>query len=788
MSDTLKVTLPVYGMHCASCASNIERRIKKLKGVGACEVSLGTEKIKLEYDPQKTNVGEMNKVIEPIGYKIGEDQHHENHNQMEHDHLESNIPKDKKLKDLKSQRNKLFFILPVTFATFILMMWEILSSSTFPIPMQLYQSVMLIVATIFMFWIGSPFIKEVVTFVKYRVANMYTLVGIGTLTAYFFSAFVILFPQFREALSLPEMNYFDVTIIVIGFVTLGRYLETKSKMQTGEAVEELMGLQAKKAILLVQKLSKNRVRELESRGYHIHDELEVNIDDIQKGDILLVKPGGRIPIDGIILNGSTSIDESMITGEPIPMDKAKGDNVVGGTINLQGAIQIEVVKVGEGTLLSQIIKLVEDAQSSKAPIQKLADQISSIFVPLVLIIALITLVSWLTIGTYFLGFDQALSLGILCFVSVLVIACPCALGLATPTAIVTGTGLGAKNGILIKNAESLEKLYKVGAVILDKTGTITIGAPSLTDVIVINRNELKETKAIKILASLEHNSEHPIAKAIIEEAKERGIELVEVENFRAIEGKGVSAEIINKDGRSEKFYAGNVKLIQELGVNYSAEVVENLTKEGKTPIILSNNKEVLAVFAVADKVKENAEYAIASLHELGLKVVMLTGDDKKTADYIAKRVGIDEVIANVLPHEKAEKVKQVQSEMKDSSRNLVAMVGDGINDAPALAQSDVGIAMSTGTDIAIESAEVILLKGDVSKIYKSIRLSRLTIRIIKQNLFWAFFYNILGIPLAAGLLFPFFGIVLNPIFAGLAMALSSVSVVANSLRLRFIKL
>lgn len=775
MSNSIKVTIPVEGMHCASCASVIEGKLKKLEGVISCEVSLGTEKAKLEYDPERIDITEMNNAIDPIGYHLqGHEQNSDNHS---HDHSGINLSKEAKLKELKNLKQKVQITLPITLLVFFIMTWELSASlgfslPMFPISMEFYNPIILIIATFVMFGIGMTFIKEVGIFIRHRVANMYTLVGIGTLTAYIFSAFIILFPQIRSSLNLPATTYFDVTIIVIGFVTLGRYLESKSKFQTGESVEKLINLQSKSAIIF-----KDGV------------EQEVDIKSVKVGNILIVKPGGRIPLDGVVLEGTTSIDESMITGEPIPVDKNINDIVVGGTINKQGYIKIKATKVGFDTTLSQIINLVEEAQQSKAPIQKLADKVSSIFVPLVLVIALITLIAWLIIGTATVGFNQALSLGLLCFVGVLVIACPCALGLATPTAIVTATGLGARNGILIKNAESLEKLHKVKTIVLDKTGTITEGKPSVTD-IYIEDASISESLALRILASIENNSEHPIAKAIIEEAKKRNVELFDIKDFAAIEGKGVKGMIPDNElNNLNIFYAGNKKLIETLELDYNKSFVDSLADEGKTPILLAGgkdeeNKKVLAVFAVSDKLKENSAETIEALHKLGLKVVILTGDDKKTADYITKTLKVDEVIANVLPNEKSEKIKEIQKKQN----GLVAMVGDGINDAPALSQADVGIAMSTGTDVAIESAEVVLLKGDISKTYKAIKLSKTAIRIIRENLFWAFFYNILGIPLAAGLLFPLLGIILNPIFAGLAMAFSSVSVVANSLRLKFYKL
>lgn len=490
-------------------------------------------------------------------------------------------------------------------------------------------------------------------------------------------------------------------------------------------------------------------------------------------DIVVVKPGGKVPVDGIIVEGNSSVDESMITGEPIPVEKNINDNVIGGTINKQGSFKFKATKIGAETMLSQIIKMVDSAQGSKAPIQGLADKISEVFVPAVLIIAVITLIAWLIIGSVFLPFNQALSLGILCFTGVLVIACPCALGLATPTAIIVATGKGAQNGILIKDAESLEKLYKVNVVVTDKTGTLTKGKPEVTDIKNISLDN--ENTLLQILTSLENKSEHPLAEAIINKANELDINILPVENFKIIEGKGLQGTI-----NSTLYYAGNIALLKDLNIDFDIKVIDELTNIGKTPVFLSAQGKLLGIIGIADTIKENAKETVGKLNKLGIKVVMLTGDNQNTANYIAKQLGITEVIAEVLPQDKSKKIKELQQAGK-----IVAMVGDGINDAPALAQADVGIAMATGTDIAIESASITLLKGDFSKVLHAIRLSKFTLNAIKQNLFWAFAYNIIGIPLAAGLLYPFFGVLLNPIFAGLAMALSSISVVTNSLRLKY---
>ncbi|MFS8130669.1 MAG: heavy metal translocating P-type ATPase, partial [Candidatus Dojkabacteria bacterium] len=777
-TENVKVTLPVKGMHCASCSQTIEKTLKKQDGVVACEVNYGNEKAKIVYDPKKTSIAKLSSKIEPFGYSLQQEQHSmpDGSMMMDHDmknmdpnmkgmdhseHLGLNQSREDKLKELEKQKTKVLFIMPLTVIVFAFMIWQILSlaSTTFPqffIPDAIYNPILLVFASISLFWVGLDFLKEVITFIKYRVSTMYTLIGIGTSVAYIYSAIVVLFPQIIEALKLPMHTYFDITIVVVGFVYLGKYIESRSKLQTGEAIEKLLGLQAKTAVV-------------EREG----NEIEISIAEVVEGDIIIIKPGGKIPVDGVIVEGSSSIDESMITGEPIPVDKTINENVIGGTINKQGHLKVKALKVGNATLLSQIIKMVDEAQGSRAPIQKLADQISGVFVPAVLIISVLTLVLWIVVGSQFMDFGQALSIGLTCFVGVLVIACPCALGLATPTAIIVGTGIGAKNGILIKDAESLEKFHKVDTIVTDKTGTITKGKPEVTEI--ISMNNLSENEILKIIASLEKLSEHPLAEAIVNKAKESNIEMKKVEDFKIIEGKGLTGKV---DG--EIYYAGNLKLLADLKLVIDKSKLDKFTKEGKTPVILSTKNEVIALIAIADTLKDNIKETIIELHKLGLKVVMMTGDNLDTAKYIASQVGLDDVIAEVLPNEKAEKIKELQSQGK-----IVAMLGDGINDAPALAQADIGIAMGTGTDIAIESAQITLLKGDFSKVLQAIKLSRFTMSAIKQNLFWAFAYNIVGIPLAAGLLYPFFGILLNPAFAGLAMGASSVSVVANSLRLRF---
>jgi len=757
MKETL---LNIKGMHCSSCAVIIQKKISPLEGVKDISVNFATEQASISFDPEKISLEIMNEKIDPLGYSlVAEEQPTP---LKEENNSQTVIPnaKTEKLQELAKMKVKAQFVLPIALMIFFLMMWEIGAGffeyiPNFSIPMEFFNTISLILSSIVLFWIGQPFLSGVVKFIKFRVANMDTLIGIGTSVAYSYSVIITLFPQVRAALNLPETTYFDVTIVVIGFVVFGKYLEARSRLRTGEAIEKLLGLQAKTALV-----------------WKDGAEVEVPLSEVVLGDLIIVKPGSKIPVDGVITEGASSIDESMITGESIPVDKKEGDAVVGATINKQGSFRFKATKIGADTLLSQIIKMVESAQGSKAPIQAFADKISSIFVPVVLLIALVTIIIWLTVGASYLGFSTALSYGIFSFVSVLVIACPCALGLATPTAIIVGVGKGAEQGILVRNAEGLEKMHKVDTIVVDKTGTITKGQPEVTDIISLKEGTLDQA-ILQLTASLESLSEHPLATAITKKAQEEKIKLDSVEDFLALEGVGVEGMIKGM----------KIEVHKPSADDKEREDIKRLQAEGKTVVILEVDGAKLGLIAISDKLKDNAKEAITNLHAQGVKVIMLTGDNKLAAQYIATQAGIDSVMAEVLPQEKAGKIKQLQAD-----GHKVAMVGDGINDAPALVQADVGIAMGTGTDIAIESADITLLGGDISKISKTLSLSVITMRGIKQNLFWAFIFNIVGIPLAAGAFFPLFGWLLNPAFAGLAMAFSSVFVVSNSLRIKTKKL
>lgn len=723
--------IKIKGMHCASCASIIERRLGKLNGVKSVSVNFATETAKIEYQEKITNHEMMNKSISELGYSFDLYKEHDT-NQHKPDELEP---------------NKVQFIFPISLFVFLIMIWDMAARyfsfvPNLPIPMDILNIIFLILATVTIFWVGKPYLRGVFTFAKHKMANMDTLIGLGTGAAYFYSLIIFLFPQIKAKLGLGNDSYFDVTITVIGFVTLGKYLEASSKLKTGEAIKKLLGLQSKTALVLRD-----------------GKEIIIPINEVKNGDVLIVKPGEKVPVDGTVIMGDSSIDESMISGEPIPVDKKIGDQVIGATINKQGCFQMKATGVGEKTMLAQIIKTVEDASNSKAPIQSLADKISGVFVPIVLVIAILSFALWLIVG-------QNLTMAILSLVGVLVIACPCALGLATPTAIIVGVGRGAENGILIKNAESLQKLSEIKTIVMDKTGTITKGEAEVTDIEIVDK-KMDKAEILKYAASVENLSEHPLAKSIVKKAKEEKIELTTCKNFSIIEGVGVKGTVNNKK-----------VLIQKL-----SNKDNDLIKQGKTVVEVIIDNKIVSLIALSDSLKEGITETVALLHKKGIKVIMLTGDNKSAANFMAQSAGIDEVIAEVLPNQKAQKIKELQEKGLK-----VAMVGDGINDAPALIQADVGIAMATGTDIAIESAGITLLMGDIKKVAKAVELSTATMKTIKQNLFWAFIYNIIGIPIAAGILYPIWKIGLNPVFAGMAMAGSSVSVVGNSLRLKLKKL
>ena len=735
---TEKVTLGIQGMTCASCVNKIEEALRGLEGVLQANVNFASEKASVEYLPSLVDVSGLKKAVADAGYEAfpsdveGIDPEKAAH--------------EAKVKELRIKIGIGALIsIPVFFGSY---------PSLFPWVPDVIQNfiVLWILTTPVQFWVGWQFYKGTWAALKHKTSDMNTLIAVGTSAAYLYSVGLILFPAFFEAQGVAREVYFDTSTIIITLILLGRYLETVARGRTSEAIKKLIGMQAKTARVI-----RNGV------------ERDIPVEEVIPGDLILVRPGEKIPVDGLIQEGYSSIDESMITGESIPVDKKIGDEVIGATINKTGAFKFEATKVGKDTVLAQIIKLVEAAQGSKAPIQRLVDKVTSYFVPVVITAAIVTAIVW-----YLWGPAPALTYALLNFVAVLIIACPCALGLATPTSIMVGTGKGAENGILIRSGEALETAHKLTALIFDKTGTLTKGEPALTDVFV--GDGIEATKLLGLVASAERGSEHPLGQAIVNGAKEREIDLFEPQDFSAIPGKGILARI---DGHA--VLAGNLKLMSEKGISLNGleEKARIFSDQGKTPMYVAVDGRPAGVIAVADTLKPNSVDAVAQLHRLGLKVVMITGDNRRTAEAIARQVGIDRVLAEVLPEDKAKEVKKLQEE-----REIVGMVGDGINDAPALAQANVGIAIGTGTDVAMEAADITLMSGDLRGVVTAIALSKATMRNIKQNLFWAFGYNTALIPVAAGILYPFFSILLSPIIAAAAMAASSVSVVSNALRLR----
>jgi Cu+-exporting ATPase len=758
-----KISLGVSGMTCASCVSHIEKALKEHDGVSSVNVNLATEKATVEYDPATVGMTDFRKAIEGAGYGIRSEMVGETF--VEPDTVTSAAHHEARI-----LRKKLVVSGIIGIYMFLIMISELTGGAWLPSFLG-NKYLLWALATPVQFWAGWQFYKGLWAGLKHKTANMNTLIAVGTSVAYVYSIAAILFPNFIAAGGRGAHVYFETSVLIIALILLGRFLEARAKGQTSEAIKKLMGLQAKTA-----------------RVIRSGEEVDIPVEEVQVGDIIIVRPGEKVPVDGRITEGYSSVDESMITGESIPVEKGAGDGVIGATINKTGSFRFEATKVGRETALAQIIKLVEEAQGSKAPIQRLADIISAYFVPAVIVIAAITFIIWL-----FIGPAPALTFALLNAVAVLIIACPCALGLATPTAIMVGTGKGAENGVLIRSAEALETAHKIKAIILDKTGTLTQGKPAVTDVVTTLGSN--EAKLLSLAASAEQGSEHPLGEAIVTAAREKNLTLSKTTEFNAIPGHGIESRI-----NGQKVLLGNLKLVQKRGIHLNGleSKALQLSEEGKTPMFVSIDDEVAGIIAVADTLKPSSKETVSQLHGLGLEVVMLTGDNKRTAEAIAKQVGIDRVLAEVLPEHKAREVKRLQEE-----GNVVAMVGDGINDAPALAQANVGIAIGTGTAVAMEAADITLMSGDLRGLVTAISLSKGTMRTIKQNLFWAFAYNTALIPVAAGVLYLIFGQTgtpeglkfffgdygfLNPVLAALAMAASSITVVSNSLRLRGFRL
>ncbi len=810
-------TFPVTGMNCAACSARVEKTVQSLSGVVRAAVNLATERLTVTYLPGIIAPAGIAKAVQDAGYRM----------LVAEDGAAPAEPGAAAEEERRRQVSliRLKFIVSLAVGAILMLMMLIPESW---LSMQIQWYIMFALATPVQFWAGGQFYRGAWAALRHRTTDMNTLIAVGTSVAYLYSAAVTFFPgAFERAAGagFEAAVYYDSAVIIIGLILLGRWLEARAKGQTSAAMRRLVGLQAKTARVVRPAPAAGTATEaavamqaapgsvagadVGARACSLADvpgvedpadpagdsacslatrpvavsngdtiEIDIPVDEVFVGDVIVVRPGEKIPVDGVVLEGRSTVDESMLTGESIPVEKGPGDDVIGATLNRTGSFRFRATKVGRDTALAQIVRLVEEAQGSKAPIQRLADYIASIFVPVVLGIAVLTFLIW-----YFFGPEPAFTLALLAFVSVVIIACPCAMGLATPTAIVVGTGKGAENGILIRSGEALERAYKLDVIVLDKTGTLTRGKPEVTDIVVVQVSRgngatmaLTENELLRLAASAERGSEHPLGEAIVEEAKSRQLQLAEVSHFSAMPGRGVEAVIEGAD-----ILLGNHRLLDERG--YSLNGLEatagRLAEEGKTPMFVVVGGAVAGIIGVADVLKPDSADAVRGLQALGLEVYMITGDNQRTAEAIARQAGISHVLAEVLPERKAQAVKELQAAGK-----VVAMVGDGINDAPALAQADIGIAIGTGTDVAMETSDITLIRGDLTPIGTSIRLSRATMRVIKQNLGWAFGYNIALIPIAAGILYPAFGILLDPMFAAVAMALSSVSVLTNSLRLR----
>lgn len=722
---TSELTLSLVGMTCATCAGTIEQALQRVEGVISASVNFAAEKAMIHYNPEVATVARLKKAVADAGYQARVSDASAQDSEGEARERES-----RKLKFLVMF--SFFFAIP----TFIL-------SFVSPLETSANNWVLLALATPVQLFVGRIFYIGTYRAFRNRRANMDTLIAMGTSAAYIYSLFVIASPD-----TFTGHVYFDTAALIISLILLGRYLEARAKGKTSQAIKKLMGLQPKTANIIVD-----------------GREVEVPIEDVEVGNIVAVRPGEKIPVDGIVVEGTSAVDESMLTGESMPNEKSEGDQVTGATINKNGFIKFRATKVGKDTALAQIIRLVEQAQGSKAPIQRLADTVSGVFVPIVIGIAIVTLLAW-----YFVA-GEPFVFAMTAFIAVLVIACPCALGLATPTAIMVGTGKGAQNGILIKSAEALERSHRIKIIVFDKTGTLTKGKPAVTDTVAVNG--FSQEEVLRLAAVAEKGSEHPLGQAIVEAANNGDHQLADPEEFKALAGRGVVAKVEGKE-----VLLGNRALMEENSVDASAfeESIRELESQGKTVMLTAVDRKLAALIAVADTLKESAAPTIKSLHDMGIETVMITGDNRRTAQAMARQVGIDKVLAEVFPEDKAIEVRKLQD-----SGKVVAMVGDGINDAPALAQADIGIALGSGTDVAMESADIVLVKDDLRDVVGSIKLSRYTIRKIRQNLFWAFFYNTAGIPIAAGILYPALGLLLNPIIAAAAMGFSSISVVSNSL-------
>ncbi|SFF08561.1 heavy metal translocating P-type ATPase [Trichococcus pasteurii] len=744
ISNTVKKTFNIEGMTCASCAQTIEKATQKLRGVNLSSVNLATEKLVVEYDPGMVNLTDIIKAVMDSGYEAHEEV-------ATADTVDQD--KEKKQKEIKSLWNRFLISALFTAPLLYIAMGHLVNAPLpdFINPMMNPEAfaIVQLVLTLPVVVVNSKIYRNGFKALSKGHPNMDSLISLGTSAAFLYGVFATVMIFLGEVAYANEL-YYETAAVILALIVLGKYLETLTKGKTSEAIKKLMGLAPKTALVV-------------RNG----KESEISIDEVVVGDIIVVRPGGKMPVDGVVIEGLTSVDESMLTGESIPVEKSVGDAIIGASINKNGTIRYKATKVGKDTALSQIIKLVEDAQGSKAPIAKMADIISGYFVPIVIAIAILSAIAW-----YFAGQTGVFALTIA--ISVLVIACPCALGLATPTAIMIGTGKGAEHGVLFKSGTALETTHKLNTIVFDKTGTITEGKPKVTDI--ITAEGISETELLTLSASAEKGSEHPLGEAIVNSAEEKGLAFLKTETFNAIPGHGIEVTI-----NGQHLLLGNKKLMDErhIGLGNLASASDALASQGKTPMYIAKDGKIAGIIAVADTVKESSLRAIKKLHKMGIEVAMITGDNKRTAEAIAKQVGIDRVLSEVLPEDKANEVKKLQDEGKK-----VGMVGDGINDAPALAQADVGIAIGSGTDVAIESADVVLMRSDLMDVPTAVELSKSTIRNIKENLFWAFAYNIFGIPFAMGVVYAFGGPLLSPVIAAAAMSFSSISVLLNALRLK----
>jgi len=836
--DLITASFPVIGMSCAACSSRVEKTVQGLQGVTRAVVNLATETLTVTYVRGAISPGEIAKAVTSAGYGLvlpeggapgagprGDGAAAQSGAQSGAAARAAAADPVAVAEAARRRQTRLLlvkFIVALVVGAILMLMMLIPESW---VAMERQWLVMFVLATPVQFWVGAQFYRGAWAALRHRTSDMNTLIAVGTSVAYLYSAVATFFPRALEGAAgagFEAAVYYDSAVIIIGLVLLGRYLEARAKGQTSASMRRLMGLQAKTARVL------RRSGDTGPGATGGMRELDVPVEEVVVGDVIVVRPGEKVPVDGVVLEGRSAVDESMLTGESIPVEKGPADQVIGATLNRTGSFSFRATKVGRDTALAQIVRLVEEAQGSKAPIQRLADRIAGVFVPIVLAVAIATFLIW-----YFVGPEPRFTLALLAFVSVVVIACPCAMGLATPTAIVVGTGKGAENGILIRSGEALERAHKLNAILLDKTGTVTRGKPQVTDVVpsgsmprvdmmarsdialegggITRRDASKDL--LRLAAAAERGSEHPLGEAIVEAARSQNLQLLRAAEFSAVPGRGVEAGLSRLEPpalRPSKTAAdastsegarasvvgsasspanpslirvllGNRRLMEERGVPLGelGSTAGRLAGEGKTPMFVAVDGVAAGVIGVADVLKPDSAAAVRSLRSLGLEVHMITGDNRSTAEAIARQVGVDNVLAEVLPERKAQAVKDLQAAGK-----VVAMVGDGINDAPALAQADIGIAIGTGTDVAIETSDITLIRGDLTPISTAIRLSRATMRVIKQNLGWAFGYNIALIPVAAGVLYPAFGILLDPMYAAVAMALSSVSVVSNSLRLR----